>query len=208
MLRILKIFPAMLIFSLFFNCGGSKAETRRTEVKKKADVPAWYLVPPNDDTAIYAVAMAKKSSLQLAMDTAKSRGRDELSRVVSVKVSTMIKDFLQEAGSVDASIATEFSSSVSKSVASNVLSGSSLQQQEIYEIDADGDGNTDSYEVYACMKIGLTDLSGKINDAMKQNAAAYAKLQANKSFEELEEELRAMKGTDPDLRAVVTEYED
>ena len=144
----------------------------------------------------------------LAMDTAKNRARDEISRVIGVKVSNMIKDFLEEAGVSGESVATEFTSSVSKSVSSNFLSGSKLEQQDLYEIDTDEDGNPNAYEAFALMKVSLKDMSSKIDEVMKNNAAAYAKLQANKAFDDLAKELKEINGTDESLKPVVPTTEE
>ena len=57
--------------------------------------------------------LCKKENLQLAVDTCKNRARDEISRVIGVKVSNMIKDFVEEAGVSGNSVATELTSSVS-----------------------------------------------------------------------------------------------
>jgi len=197
-----------ILFGLLASCGGSGDTKENNKSKKKrADVPSWFLAPPTAEDAIYAVGYAKKENLQLAVDTAKNRARDEISRVIGVKVSNMIKDFLEEAGVSGNSVATEFTSSVSKSVSSNFLSGSKLDQQDLYELDNDGDGNTDAYEAFALMKVSLKDMSSKIDEVMKNNAAAYAKLQANKAFDDLAKELKDLNGNDASLKPVVPETE-
>lgn len=203
MKRFSMILAATVLTLALCSCGGS-AQTK--ERKKKADVPVWYSIPPQDETGVYAVAMATKQSMQLAMDIAKNRARNELSSVISVTVANLIKDHLKEAGASNASVATELSASVSKSLTANTLSGSTLVQQEIYELDQDGDGNTDAYEVYVLMKI--SDLGKRISDAMKENRAAFAEMEAEKAFEELETELAKLKWTDPEFKAAPRDYTD
>ena len=207
-LSILAIFT--VIFGLLAACGGdgdTKEETTKSK-KKKADVPVWFMAPPTAEDAIYAVGYAKKENMQLAMDTAKNRARDEISRVIGVKVSNMIKDFLEEAGVSGNSVSTEYTSSVSKSVSSNFLSGSKLEQQDLYEIDSDDDGNPNAYEAFALMKVSLKDMSSKIDEVMKNNAAAYAKLQANKGFDDLAKELKEINGGSEDLKPIVPATEE
>jgi len=198
-----KLFLAIFVIALFINCGGNgetkENETKSSSKKKRVDAPSWFLAPPYAEDALYAVGYAKKDNLQLALNVATNRARDELSRVIRVKVANMIKDFIEE-GSVGSGKdkmgqVTEFSQSVSKSITENTLNMTRIDQQEIYELE---DG---SFEAFVLVKLSLADLSSKVDEIMKNNAAAYAKLQANKAFEDLNKELKSLKGTDPDLRA-------
>lgn len=196
-----KLFMAIFIIALLVNCGGGGEEKKDNKKgsKKRADVPSWFLAPPYAEDALYAVGYSKKDNLQLALTTATNRARDELSRTINVKVANMIKDFIEE-GSVGGSKdkvgqVTEFSQTVSKSITENALSMTRIDKQELYELE---DG---SYEAFVLVKLSLADLSVKVDQIMKNNAAAYAKLQANKAFEDLNKELKSMKGTDPDLKA-------
>lgn len=197
------ILAAAVLALAVCSCGGS---AQPKETKKKADVPVWYSNPPQDDTGVYAIANAKKTSMQLALETAKNRARDELSRTVSVSVANLVKDHLKESGANGMSVSTELSANVSKSLTANTLSGSTLVQQEVYEIDQDGDGNTDIYEVYVLMKI--SDVGKRISEAMKENKAAFAEMEAEKAFEELESELAKLRWTDPQFKAEPRNYED
>jgi len=47
------------------------------------------------------------------------------------------------------------------------------------------------FEGFVLIKLAITDMSSKIDEVMKNNAAAFAKLAANKSFDELNAELKA-----------------
>lgn len=203
MKRFSLIVAAAVLALAVCSCGGS---AQPKETKKKSDIPVWYSNPPQDDTGVYAIANARKSSMQLALEAAKNRARDELSRTVSVNVANLIKDHLKESGANGISVSTELSANVSKSLTANTLSGSALVQQEVYEIDQDGDGNTDIYEVYVLMKI--SDVGKRISDAMKENRAAFAEMEAEKAFEELESELAKLRWTDPQFKAEPRDYED
>lgn len=198
---LLKLVISIWVMLLAFNCGGSgeKKEDKGSSRKKRADVPSWFLAPPYAEDALYAVGYSKKANLQLALTTAANRARDELSRVLGVKVANMVKDFIEEGtvGSDKEKVGqvTEFSQTVSKSLTENVLNMTRIDQQELYELE---DGN---YEAFVLIKLSLADLSSKVDEIMKNNAAAYAKLQANKAFEDLNKELKSLKGSDPDLKA-------
>ncbi|MBO5289827.1 MAG: hypothetical protein J6B11_10615 [Spirochaetales bacterium] len=198
MKRIMMILVAVVSALALCSCGSS-AQTKGKSSKKKMDVPFWFNNPPQEENAVFATHSATKSSMALALDVAKNRARNELSSVVERTVANMIKDHMKEAGTVNASVATELSASVSKSLTAATLSGSTLVQQEIYELDNDGDGNTDAYEVYVLLKV--SDLGKRISETMKENKAAFAEMQAEKDFEELEAELSKIKWSDPEFKA-------
>ncbi|OHD13487.1 MAG: hypothetical protein A2086_03390 [Spirochaetes bacterium GWD1_27_9] len=212
-LKSLILIISALSILLVVGCGSGGDEQESTTTtstasqsgtkKKRSDVPAWFLVPPTAEDAIYTVGYAKKENMQLAMDTAKNRARDEISRVIGVKVSNMIKDFLEQGGVGETQQSIEFTQSVSKSVSQNFISGSKLEQQELYDIEQDG--KLVAHEAFVLMKVSLKDMSSKIDDLMKNNAAAYAKLQANKAFDDLSKELKSLNGNDSDLKPVVPE---
>lgn len=202
MKKIFALFTfATFLLSVLVACGGSGETTETTTAptrKKRADVPAWFLMPPQTEDAIYSVGYAKKQNMQLALTTAANRARDELSRVLGVKVSNMVKDFMEEgtvgSDSEKTGQTIEFSSSVSKSITSNSMSLTQISQQELYELD------NGYFEGFVLIKLAITDMSSKIDEVMKNNAAAFAKLAANKSFDELDKELKSLKGTDPALK--------
>ncbi|MBP5706411.1 MAG: LPP20 family lipoprotein [Spirochaetales bacterium] len=200
MKKILTTLMAVLaLTAMVVSCGGGDKQESGKSGRKRMDLPTWYAVPPTSADAIYAVGYAKKAKLQLAQTIAASRARDELSRVLGTKVTNMTKDFIEEGttgtGKDEIGDATEFSQSVSKQLTDNMLSGSTIDQQEFYELD---DGN---YEVFVLIKLGLADFGAKVDQVMKANAAAFAKLQATKALDELSAEIANLRGDDKDVKA-------
>lgn len=183
-MRILTLLLALVfVFTCFVGCeSGDDVE----EDNKTLDLPSWFLSPPIADDALYAIGVGESSKLQMAMNKASDWARQELSRVISVKVSTMTKQFLEEAGVDDVSQTTEFTEVVSKSIASNSISGSKIKEQEIKETD---DGK---YIAYCLVELKLADMTGAIDEIVKQNSAAFAKLQANRAFDDLANELKEL----------------
>ena len=184
MKRIMMILVAAVSALALCSCGSS-AQPKGS--KKRMDLPVWFTMPPQEENALFAAHSATKSSMALALDVAKNRARTELSNNVSRTVTNLIKDHLNESGAANEGTATELSASISKSLTANTLSGSTIVQQEIYELDKDGDGNADAYEVYVLAKLG--DIKNRIGQIMKENKAAFAEMQAEKDFAELELEL-------------------
>ena len=200
MKKILTTLMAVLaLTAMVVSCGGGDKQESGKSGRKRMDLPTWYAVPPTSSDAIYAVGYAKKAKLQLAQTIAASRARDELSRVLGTKVTNMTKDFIEEGttgtGKDEIGDATEFSQTVSKQLTDNMLSGSQIDQQEFYELD---DGN---FEVFVLIKLGLSDFGAKVDQVMKANAAAFAKLQATKALDELSAEIANLRGDDNDVKA-------
>ena len=197
MKRFFMILVAAVSTLALCSCGSS-AQPKGKSSKKKMDVPVWFNVLPQEENALYAAHSATKSSMALALDVAKNRARNELASVVERKVTNMIKDHMNESGAIKSSVATELSADVSKSLTATNLSGSTIIEQEIYELDNDGDGNTEAYEVYVLAKLG--DIKNKINKVMNENKAAFAEMQAEKDFAELELELAKINWNAPEFK--------
>ncbi len=200
MKKILTMLMAVVaLTAMVVSCGGGDKQESGKSGRKRMDLPTWYAVPPTSPDALYAVGYAKKAKLQLAQTIAASRARDELSRVLGTKVTNMTKDFIEEGttgtGADEIGDATEFSQSVSKQLTDNMLSGSTIDQQEFYELE---DGN---YEVFVLIKLGLSDFGAKVDAVMKANAAAFAKLQATKALDELSAEIASLRGDNKDVKA-------
>ena len=200
MKKFLSLFLVLpIIAAMIISCGsGEKEEETKKSTKKRADVPTWFMSPPSTEDALYAVGYAKKAKMQLALTTARNRASDELSRTLGLRVTNMVKDFIEEgtvgSGNEETGQTVEFTQSVSKSLTDNAIALSKIDQQEIYEFD---DG---SYEAFCLIKLSLADMTSKIDEVLKNNAAAFAKLQANKGFDELKESLKELRGSDPNLQ--------
>jgi hypothetical protein len=148
--------------------------------------PSWFLNPPEKDGYLYAVGVAQKQNPQLAREASSARARNEIARVLEVRVATMTKDFLEEAGVGETSQATEFTQSVSKQISDQTISGSKVKENYI-------DDTTDPDTFYTLIELNLADLSGYMDDMVSVNNAAYAKLDANMSLEDLVDELKSIK---------------
>jgi ribosomal protein S20 len=118
-------YSAALLLSMVA-CGGKQAPTVSKEMS--SHMPGWAMTPP----AGCAVGSYKfKGNISLAQQTANSRGRDELSRQLDVKVKSMIKDYIEEGESNDKDFTEELTQSVSKQVASMSLSGSVSKKNDM-----------------------------------------------------------------------------
>jgi len=150
------------------NCAGSKSS-----------LPDFFLNPPTSTDYLYGVGNAKKANLSLARQTATARARDEISRSVSVKVSNMIKDFLQQSGVGESAQTLEFTESVSKQVANTSLSGATVK-----EVSQGDDGM-----IYVLVEYPLSAVRQTALAEAKNREAQYTEFKARQSFEDLEKEI-------------------
>jgi len=88
------------------------------------DAPQWVLTPQVEG-ALAATGSAKKSKagMQFTRDAAMANARSEISRMLEVKVKTMMKDFTRVTGVGEDAVVDKVTSSVSKQVSSQVLKG-------------------------------------------------------------------------------------
>lgn len=164
---------------MFMNCGGSNPPA------KMDDIPDWYLNPPTAEDAIYEAGDALKQSMGLAKAAADGRARDAIARTIEVKVSNLLKNFMQESGVGENAEALEFTSSVSKQVANTVLQGARIVKREVKT-----EGS--SYHVYSLVEYNLNSLIQETVDAAKKQKSLYNEAKANLSFDELEKEISKM----------------
>lgn len=163
---------------LLLDCGGKPKA-------KMNDIPEWYLNPPRAEDAIYEAGDAAKQSMSLAKEAADARARDAISRTIEVKVSNMLKNFMQESGLGEDAEALEFTSSVSKQISNNVLNGARIVKREMKT-----EGSM--YHAYSLAEYNLNSLIQEtINEAKKQKAL-YNEAKANLSFDELEKEIQKL----------------
>lgn len=121
MKKLILLLAAMSL--LMVGCIGGKPKTELADPCFK-DAPQW-VINPQVEGAIAAAGSAKKSAggMQFTRDAAMANARSEISRVIEVKVKTMMKDFTQVTGVGDAETVDKVTSSVSKQVSSQVLKG-------------------------------------------------------------------------------------
>lgn len=158
--------------------GGQKTELADPCFK---GAPAW-VVNPQVEGAIAAAGSAKKSAggMQFTRDAAMANARSEISRVIEVKVNTMMKDFTQVTGVGDAETVDKVTSSVSKQVSSQVLQGT-MQK------DAWFSPCSELYVLVVLDSAKVADLTKKnVITSMKNDQALWQQFQSQKAQDELD----------------------
>ncbi len=159
------------------NCASSRSGS--SEESNLPDAPEWFLVQPQAEDAIYGVGMAKKQNPSLARNTAIARARDDVAGQVEVKVSNMLKDFMQESGVGENAQALEFTQSVSKQV-----TDISLQGCQVLEVYPGRDGT-----FYALVEYPLDALRQSTLTEAQKEEALYNEFKAQQGFEALQQEI-------------------
>ena len=154
--------------------GGGK---QQSEVK----YPDWYVEKPkNDDTALYAVASEYSKDFQFSVDKAMLSAKRELASNFSSHVDAMLKDYVAEVGDVDSSTIQEINRTTKLIVNRVNLIG---VQRTNFKVVHEKDG----YRSYVKLRY-VADQSNKLLvQEVKKNRKLSAKLDASKSFKELEE---------------------
>ena len=197
MRKFISIFTVMLfsiLVILYTGCGSSKSvapvappqtivSPQNTQEGMEVQVPEWFAKPPSDPNFLYASATFKSTDMGNSIEQARQAGRDEIARQISTKVTNMMKRFQEETGADETN--AEFLSmttTVSKSIASEVIKGSKSLEQKIYK------EGTKSFRAYILMELPIGAMNSALVDKVKENQNTYTRFRASQGFQELEEE--------------------
>jgi len=175
----LILFLAALSLMLV-GCVGSKPNNELADPCFKG-APAWVL-NPQVEGSLAAAGSAKKSAggMQFTRDAAMSAARAEITRIMEVKVKTMMKDFTQVTGVGDAQTVDKVTSSVSKQVSAQTLQGT---MQKAAWFSPCGE----FYVLVALDPAKVKTLTKKsVVSSMKKDAALWQQFQAQKAQKELD----------------------
>jgi hypothetical protein len=180
---------ATLLFAaiLLAGCGGSKTQAPRNT----SDVPDFVLNPPKQAGFLFGTGIAEQQSAQLAKETADLRARKEIATVLSSKISSMLKDFLGQAGIGSGAEVTELANSVTRSITDVELVGVTIEKREYI-----------NGKMYSLAKYPLDDsmrkiVTASVNNAFSSREALLSQFRAKQGFEELDKELEKMKAEEP-----------
>ncbi|MFP4521572.1 MAG: hypothetical protein ACLFQK_05450 [Fibrobacterota bacterium] len=172
----------MAAFTVVFfltGCGGSASKKGETEM------PDFVLNPPQEEGALYGSGVSEQSSEQLAKETADARACKEIAATVGTRVSSVLKDFMGQAGISDTGAEiTEFVQSVTKSLTDIELTGCSVVKRE------QANGKLYSLAKYPLDPKAREMIKGVVKENLSSREALLSSFRAQKGFEELEKELQ------------------
>lgn len=154
-----------------------------------SSIPDWYTEPPQTNDVFYGVGDAKRPQQALSKKVATARARDEVAQAVEVKVSTMLKDFMQSSGIGENASALEFNESVSKHVAQVSMQGCIISETFIAK-----DGTVYVMVQYP-IKQAKEETLKKAKEEIKNHEALFNEFKARQGFEALEKELNSINTT-------------
>ncbi|ADZ92585.1 LPP20 family lipoprotein [Marinomonas mediterranea] len=147
--------------------------------------PEWVCGAPIDGISLSAVGYSEKSAAgyNYMKQMAATSARVELAQVLSVDVQNMVKQYVETTGAGDTETVDRVNSVVTKQVTEQTLIGS----QVVRQMPTPSGG--------LVVAVGLDpEQAGSLSESilrtsMKNNAALFQKLQAEKSFDELAAEI-------------------
>ena len=181
--RMTLVAIALLSVSLVVGCGGKLSQKPVNE----SDVPDFVLNPPKQKGVLYGTGLSEQRSMQLAKETADLRARKEIATILSSKVSTMIKDYLGQAGIGTEAEVTELTQSVTRSISELELTGVTIERRE-YK----------NNKMYSLAKLSLDNsmkdlITKAVNSSFSSKEALLSQFRAKQGFEELDKQLEKMK---------------
>ena len=156
---------------------------QQSEVK----YPDWYNEKPSkDDTALYAIASEYSQNFQFAVDKSMLSAKRELASQFSSHVDAMFKDYVTEIGEVDSSTIQEINRTTKMIVSKVNLIG---VQRTHFKVVHEKDG----YRAFVKLKYNADQSNRLLVSEIKKNKKLSAKIEASRSFKELEESIENMK---------------
>ena len=147
--------------------------------------PAWVCGAPVDDVDLAAVGYADKSAAgaNFMKQMAATAARVELAQVMQVEVQNMIKQYAETTGTADSETVDQVNSSTTKQITNQSLVGSRIYRQM----------QTPSGGMVVLVGLDADTVNQLAEQALKTSMnnerALWQKFQAEKSFDELADEI-------------------
>ncbi|MEY3610061.1 MAG: hypothetical protein RLZZ264_582 [Bacillota bacterium] len=186
-----KVFIVLPLVAALSACGTFETSTK-VDLKapefgdshstgKEVKYPDWFTEKEKDD-ALYAVASEYSKDFQFAVDKSMLSAKRELASNFSSHVSAMLKDYAAEVGELDSTVIREIDRTTKMVVAQVNLIG---VQRTKYRVQYEKDG----YRAFVKLRYAADESNKLLLAEVKKNRQLNAKLQASKSFKELEAEV-------------------
>jgi len=187
MKKILVILPLVLAMTA---CSSMKYETGLEfkapefgggDQQDEVAYPNWYTdTPKKDDQALYAVASEYSKDFQFSVDKAMLSAKRELASNFSSHIDGMMKDFGAELGDVDSSVVNDINRTTKLVISRVNLVGVQRVNFKVVHEKA-------GYRSFVKLRYATDESNRLLLNEIKRNRKLSAKLEASKSFKELEE---------------------
>ena len=143
--------------------------------------PNWYTdTPKKDDQALYAVASEYSKDFQFSVDKAMLSAKRELASNFSSHIDGMMKDFSAELGDIDSSTVNDINRTTKMVISRVNLVGVQRVNFKVVHEKA-------GYRSFVKLRYATDESNRLLLNEIKRNRKLSAKLEASKSFKELEE---------------------
>lgn len=177
---------ALAVLLIFLGgCSSTPEKVQAPEMQGEfANAPKWVMMPEMEGgLAASGSAKMSKAGMSFTRTAAMANGRDELARIMNVKVSNLVKNFTQSTGIGDDETVERVVSNVSKQVTQQVLSGSRMKDSWI----------SPSNELYVLIVLDPAAAADAVKQSVqtsyKNEKALWQQFQAKKAQEELDAEI-------------------
>lgn len=181
----IKIILTFLTLALLAACSGTQTNMSKGFSSPSLDgAPQWVLDPASAG-GLTAVGSAAKSpgGIQFQRNEAMATGRDELARMLSVKVKNSFKNFSEQTGVGDSQTFDKVTTDVSQQLAKQTLNGS--KQKDLW-LAQDGT----MYILVSLDPKSVADITKQMAVASLNNdQALFQKAEAKKAIEELKADI-------------------
>lgn len=174
-----SVVVSVLVVALVAGCSTPTTTSSKTVFEMMQD-------KANEITAaggLAAVGMGESRVINTAMDRAKNRGRQEIARMIEVKVNSLQKDFTEEIGEGKGSEFNSLFSNASKLITSQTLRGSVAK-------DIKWDKKDSIITGYALMVLDPKVIASAFQDQANSARQLYTRFRASQAFEDLDKEVK------------------
>lgn len=158
-------------------------------MKNEVNYPDWYVSKDITKEALYAVSTEYSKDFQMAVDKSMLSAKRELAAKFSSYVDSLMKDYAAEIGE-DSSVVRELDRTTKLVVARVNLIG---VHRENFVVVHENNG----YRAFVKLKYPIDESNRLLLSEIKKNRQLNAKLQASKSFRELEQEVNKIESSRP-----------
>jgi hypothetical protein len=173
------------------NIVGPKSERMKNEVS----YPAWYTKTPSGE-ALYAVASEYSKDMQFAVDKSMLSAKRELASNFSSYVTAMMKDYSMEVGELNSTVIREIDRTSKMIVARVNMIG--VQRTNLAVVREDG-----GFRAFVRVRYSVDDTNRILLVEIKRNKQLLARVQASKSFKELEESVNQIREDEKNAQPVL-----
>lgn len=189
-----KLLLIVLVISAFAVAGCSSKQQAVTGAqfnKCYKDAPSWVIMG-GAEGGISAVGSAQigNAGLQFARTEALANGRDEIARMLQLKVSNMVKNFTQTTGIGDDQTVDKVSANVSRQLANQTLTGSKAKETWI-----SSECNELFILVVADAPSMEKDIKAQITSSYRNEQAIWQQIQAKNALKEMDEQIEKVMNT-------------